>query len=179
MRRCCGSPLQQLTNSLNQPLLGQGFDQERISAGVARAPMCGENAEYQHDGVGEFRVLLHRPAQRQAIQLGDHDLGDDDRGPPLTCELQRGDTVLGKVHREAGFVQKKGLEITHVRVAFDNKDQRTCFVCIHGFAITARPDNGVEAEAHMPHTQDHEKDRPVHDRDEPVNPAFARRREQS
>ncbi len=168
MRRCCGSPLQQLTNSLNQPLLGQWLDQKRIRAGVARTPMCGENAEHEHDGVGKFGVLLDSPAQRQTIQLGNHDLGDNDRGPPLTCELQCGDAVFGKVHRETSFVEKKGLELTHVGVAFNNQDQRACFVCIHGFAITARPDNGVEAQAHMPRTQDQKKRPPVHDRHEPV-----------
>ena len=115
-------PLQQLTNSLNQPLLGQWLDEKRVGTGIARAPVRSENAEDQHYRVGEVRILLDGATQCQSIQLWNHDLGDDDRWASLARERQRGNAVFSKVDGEASFVQKERFEFAHVWIALDNKD---------------------------------------------------------
>src|SRR6185437_13764592 len=84
-------PLQQLTNSVYQPLLSQRFDQECVSTSVACAPVRRENAEYENDRIREFRILLDRTAQRQSVQLRNHDFRNDDRGMTRARELQRSD----------------------------------------------------------------------------------------
>ena len=115
-------PLQQLTNSLYQPLLGQWLDQKRVSTGIARACVRSKNAEYQHDRVREFRILLDGAAQCQSIQLWNHDLGHDDGWTSLAHERKGSDAIFRKVDRIAGFVQKERFELADVWVALDNKD---------------------------------------------------------
>jgi len=96
-------------------------------------------------------------------------IGYDNCRTTLARKLQRRNAVFREIDDEPGFIQKERLELTHVRVAFDNKNQCTRFVSIHGFAITARPTKGVEVQATR-HACMIGRRPPVHDRHAPGTP---------
>ena len=66
--------------------------------------------------------LSHGAAEREPIELRHEDLGYDDVGLHLARHRERGLAISGKLHAETGLVQKKRLEIAHVRIALDHEN---------------------------------------------------------
>src|SRR4051794_1085726 len=107
---------QQLAHRVHQTLLGQRLHEEGIGAGFTGTAVRGEDAEDQHDRVLQLCLLAYSAAERQPIQLWHEDLGDDDVRLHLSRHRESRLAIGGKLHAEPGFIQKKGFEITHVRI---------------------------------------------------------------
>ena len=102
-------------------MLGEGFHEESVSAGLFRADARGEDAEDDDDDAVRNGVALELATQGEAVELRHQDLGDDDVGSRRACLREAGlpvDCELDDVPRCAEEVR---LEAAHVRVAVDDE----------------------------------------------------------
>ena len=126
-----GSPCEELPHSLDEPAFGEWLHEKGIGARLSRPTVRCQNAEHQHDRPGKRGILLDRPAQGEPIEPGHHDLGDDDCGLLLPCQLESDDPILGEIHRVTGLVQKESLELAHMWVALDDQNECASIITVY------------------------------------------------
>ena len=119
----CGAASSLRTVSVRR-CAASGFPRKASAPASLRAAFGRQEAEDEDRGTPGRLVRLQAAAEREPVELRHQDLGDHDGGPEGTRELEGLEAVRGERDLEPGFREEIGLQVPHVRVAFDTEDYR-------------------------------------------------------
>ena len=105
-------------------MLGKRFQQEGIGSGLSGTAGRRQDTEHDHRDVCGAGVALELAAQRETVESGYENLGDDDVGRRGARQGESAIAVVCKQDRVTGVIEEMGLELSNMRIAIDNHDDR-------------------------------------------------------
>jgi hypothetical protein len=70
------------------------------------------------------RVGAEAPAQLEAVDARDGDVGEDESGDILDGFVERLQSIVSLVRPQADALQHKAIELSRLHIVFDDEDQR-------------------------------------------------------
>jgi hypothetical protein len=103
------------------------FDQHVIRAGGPSAILVlaiAITGDRQERNVPGARVGAEAPAQLEAVDARDGDVGEDESGDILDGFVERLQSIVSLVGPQPDALQHKTIELSRLHIVFDDEDQR-------------------------------------------------------